>query len=149
MVNDPKTFMTFCLKHPVALFLQILLQVLLVMWNKSKPASTHLITTERDDDENDELLKLVTAQRNAESLIKTVTITGEHYLVFAYAEKQIQDIEKFCTTELEAWVVAVNTTLRVDMWITNTLYRNKHLLNPTTENTSSIPRSSMLCFSKN
>ena len=70
-------------------------------------------------------------------------------MVFAYAEKQIQDIEKFCTTELEASVVAVDTTLRVDMWITNTLYKNKHLLNPTTGNTSSIPRSSMRYFSKN
>ena len=149
MVNDPKTFLTFCLKNPVVLFLQILLQVLLIMWNKSKPASKHLTSTERDDDKNDELLKLVTAQRNPESLIKTVTITGEHYLVFAYAEKQIQDIEKFCTTELEASVVAVDTTLRVDMWITNTLYKNKHLLNPTTGNTSSIPRSSMRYFSKN
>ena len=44
---------------------------------------SNISNTERDDDGNDELLKLVLAQRNPESLIKTVTITGEHYLALA------------------------------------------------------------------
>ena len=39
----PKTFITFCLKKMVVIFLQLLLQVHLVMWNKSKTASMHLI----------------------------------------------------------------------------------------------------------
>ena len=75
--------------------------------------------TERDDDGNDELVNLVVAQRNPGSFIKTVTITREHYLAFAYNEKQIQDIERFCTTELEASVLTVDTTFNLcDMWIT-------------------------------
>ena len=44
----------------------------------------------------------------------------------------MQDIEKFCTIELEASVLAVDTTFNLcDMWIRDTSYRNKRLLNPT------------------
>ena len=93
---------------------------------RNRKLVSNISSTERDDDGNDELLKLVQAQRNPESLTKTVTVTGEHYLTFAYNEKQIQDIEKFCTTELEASVLAVDTTFNLcDMWITDTSYRNK------------------------
>ena len=35
-----------------------------------------------------------------------MTINGEHYFTFPYTKKQIQDIEKFCSTELEALVLA-------------------------------------------
>ena len=111
---------------------------------------SNISSTERDDDGNDELLKLVLAQRNSESLIKTVIITGKHYLTFAYNEKQIQDIEKFCTTELEASVLAVDTTFNLcDMWITDTSYRNKRLLNPTTGKHTVFLFPVMLHFSKN
>ena len=56
---------------------------------QNRKHASKISSTERDDDGNDELLKLVVAQRNPESLIKTVTITGEHYFAFAYTEKQI------------------------------------------------------------
>ena len=79
-----------------------------------------------------------------------MTITGEHYLAFAYTEKQIQDIEKFCTTELEASVLAVDTTFNLcDMWITDTSYRNKRLLNPTTGKHPVFLSPVMPHFSKN
>ena len=111
---------------------------------------SNISSTERDSDGNDELLKLVVGQRNPKSLIETVRITGEHYFAFAYTEKQIQDIEKFCTTELEASVFAVDTTFNLcDMWITDTSYRNKRLLNPTTGKHPVFLGPVMLQFSKN
>ena len=117
---------------------------------RNRKLVSNISSTERDDDGNDELLKLVQAQRNPESLTKTVTVTGEHYLTFAYNEKQIQDIDKFCTTELEASVLAVDTTFNLcDMWITDTSYRNKRLLNPTTGKHLVFLSPVMLHFSKN
>ena len=71
-------------------------------------------------------------------------------MAFEYTEKQIQDIEKFCTTELEASVLAVDTTFNLcEMWITDTSYRNKCLLNPTTGKHPVFLDLVMLHFSKN
>ena len=68
----------------------------------------------------------------------------------AYTEKQIHDIEKFCTTELEASVLAVDTTFNIcDMRITDTSYRNKRLLNRTTGKHPVLLGPVMLHFSKN
>lgn len=99
---------------------------------------------------NDELLNLIVAQRNPDCLIKTVTVTAESYFAFAYTEKQVQDVEKFCTTELEASVLAVDTTYNLcDMWITDTSYRNKRLLNPATGKHPVFLGPIMIHFSKN
>ena len=66
-----------------------------------------------------EIMSFFTAQQNPESFIKTWAISAEHYLGFAYTEKQMQDIEKFCTTELEASVLAIYTKFFLcDKWIT-------------------------------
>ena len=90
-INDPKTFMTFGLKNPVALFSSTSSSSAPrnVKQIQNRKHASNISSSERDDDGNDELLKLFVAQRNLESLIKTVTITGEHFLAFAYAEKQI------------------------------------------------------------
>lgn len=102
-----------------------------------------------DNGGNDDLFKLIVAQRNPENLIKTVTVTGESYLAFAYTQNQIQDIEKFCASELEASVLAVDTTFNLcDMWITDTSYRNKRLLNPTTRKHPVFLGPIMIHFSK-
>ena len=64
------------------------------------------------------------------SFLKTVTVTDQSYIPFAYTEKQVSDIEKFCCKSTEARVFAVDTTFNLcNLWITDTSYRNKRLVN--------------------
>ena len=59
-----------------------------------------------------------------------MTVTDQSYIAFAYTEKQLSDIEKFCCKSTEAGVFAVDTTFNLcDLWITDTSYRNKRLVN--------------------
>ena len=59
-----------------------------------------------------------------------MTVTDQSYIAFAYTEKQLSDIEKFCCKSMEAEVFAVDTKFNLcDLWITDTLDRNKRLVN--------------------
>ena len=79
---------------------------------------------------NDHLHTLLRAQRDSVSFLKTVTVTDQSYIAFAYTEKQLSDIEKFCCKSMEAGVFAVDTTFNLcDLWITDSSYRNKRLVN--------------------
>ena len=79
---------------------------------------------------NDHLHTLLRARRDSVSFLKTVTVTDQTYIVFAYTEKQLSDIEKFCCKSTEAGVFAVDTTFNLcDLWITDTSYRNKRPVN--------------------
>ena len=79
---------------------------------------------------NDHLHTLLWAQKDSVSFLKTVTVTDQSYIAFAYTEKQLSDIEKFCCKSTEAGVFAVDTTFNLcDLWITDTSYRNKRLVN--------------------
>ena len=79
---------------------------------------------------NDHLHTLLRAQRDSVSFLKTVIVTDQSYIVFAYTDKQLSDIEKFCYKSTEAGVFAVDTTFNLcDLWITDTSYRNKRLVN--------------------
>ena len=54
----------------------------------------------------------------------------QSYIAFAYTEKERSDIEKFCCKSTEAGVFAVDTKFNIcDLWIANTSYRNKRLVN--------------------
>ena len=69
-------------------------------------------------------------QRDSDSFLKIMTVADQSYIAFAYAEKQLSDIEKFCCKSTEAGVFVVDTTFNLcDLWITNTYYRNKRLVN--------------------
>ena len=79
---------------------------------------------------NDHLHTLLRAQRDSVFFLKTVIVTDQSYIVFAYTDKQLSDIEKFCYKSTEAGVFAVDTTFNLcDLWITDTSYRNKRLVN--------------------
>ena len=79
---------------------------------------------------NDHLHTLLRGQRDSVSFLKAVTVTDQSHIAFAYAEKQLSDIEKFCRKSTEAVVFAVDTTFNLcDLWITDTSYRNKRLVN--------------------
>ena len=59
-----------------------------------------------------------------------MTVTDQSYIAFAYTEKQLSDIKKFCSKSTEAGVFAVDTTFNLcDLWITDISYRNKRLVN--------------------
>ena len=59
-----------------------------------------------------------------------MTVTDQSYIAFAYTEKQLSDIEKFCCKSMEAGVFAVDNTFNLcDLWITDSSYRNKRLVN--------------------
>ena len=79
---------------------------------------------------NDHLDTLLRAQRDSVSFLKTMTVTNQSYIAFAYKEKQLSGIEKFCCKWPEAGVFAVDTTFNLcNSWITGTSYRNKRLVN--------------------
>ena len=79
---------------------------------------------------NDHLHTLLRAQRDSVSFLKTVTVTDQSYIAFAFTEKPLSDIEKFCCKSTEAGVFAVDTTFNLrDLWLTDTSYRNKRLVN--------------------
>ena len=79
---------------------------------------------------NDHLHTLLQAQRDSVFFLKTVIMTDQSYIAFAYIEKQVSDIEKFCCKLTEPWVFGVETKFNLcDLWITKTSYRNKRLVN--------------------
>ena len=62
---------------------------------------------------NDHPYTLLHAQRDSDSFLKTVTVTDQSYIAFAYTEKQLSDIEKFCCKSTEVGVFAVDTTFNL------------------------------------
>ena len=78
---------------------------------------------------------LLHLQRDQSSFVQTVTVTGEKYLAFAYTEKQTMDINDFCCQAVEPVVLAVDTTFNLcSLWITDTTYGNKRILNASNGN---------------
>ena len=79
---------------------------------------------------NDYLHTLLRGQRDSVYFLKTVAMTNQSHIAFASTEKQLSDIEKFCCNSTEAGVFAVDTTFNLyDLWIIDTPYRNKRLVN--------------------
>ena len=73
---------------------------------------------------NDHLHTLLRAHRDSDSFLKTVMVTTQSYIAFAYTKKQLSDIEKFCCKSTEAGVFTVDITFNLcDLWITDTSYR--------------------------
>ena len=79
---------------------------------------------------NDHLFMLLQAQKDSDSFLKTVTVTDHSNIPFAYTEKQLSDIEKFCCKSTQAGVFTVYTTFNLcNLWITDTSSGNKRLVN--------------------
>ena len=87
-------------------------------------------TNKNNSPQSDILEILLQAQRSPTSIVKTVTVTGESVIAFAYTKKQMIDIEQFCCQFHNASVLGVDTKFNLcDLWITDTAYRNKRILN--------------------
>ena len=60
-----------------------------------------------------------------------MTVAGALYIAFGYTEKQMLDIEKFCCLERGSSIFPIDSTFNLcDMWVTDTSYKNKRLINP-------------------
>ena len=79
---------------------------------------------------NYHLHTLLRASRDSDSFMETVTVTDQWYIAFEYTEKNLSNTEKFCCTSTEVGVFAIGTTFNLcTLWITDTSYRNKRLVN--------------------
>ena len=69
----------------------------------------------------DDIDKLISAQRDPNSLVRTVLITGDSYIAFIYTEKQLNDIEQFCCKDSDVSVLGIDTTFKLcNIWLTDT-----------------------------
>ena len=68
------------------------------------------------------------SQKDVNSFIKPVAVTGNPYIAFVYTEKQLNDVEKFCCKVTDSTILAVDAAFSLCiMWITDTSYRNLRL----------------------
>ena len=97
---------------------------------KRKLATTSFASPQSD------LERLISAQRDSSSLVRTVVVSGVLYTAFLYTDKQLKDIELFCCdpNDNKSCVLGIDTTIKMcNMWITDTSYRNKGLLSSRTK----------------
>ena len=98
---------------------------------------------------NDHLYTLLLGQRDSVFFLKTVTVINQSHIAFASTEKQLSNIEKFCCKSTETGVFAVDTTSNLcNLWIIDTSYRNKRLVNKIDGGTSVHLGPIMLYFTK-
>ena len=78
---------------------------------------------------NDELTALFNALEN-ENIVQTISAVKSAYFLFLYNDRQINDIKRFCCEGSNPSILPIDTTLNLcDLWITDTSYRNKRLIN--------------------
>ena len=78
---------------------------------------------------NDKLTALFNALEN-KNLVQTISAVKSAYFLFLYNDRQINDIKRFCCEGSNPSVLPIDTTLNLcDLWITDTSYRNKRLIN--------------------
>ena len=94
--------------------------------------------------------KLLSAQSDPNSLIRSVVVYGDSYLVFLYTDKQLEDIEQFCCSDNDVSVLGIDTTFKLcDTWVTDTSYRNKRVLSTRSKKHPVHLGPVMLHFTKN
>ena len=65
--------------------------------------------------------------------MRNISIVNTAYYVFVYTDKQLHDIKQICCRKDDAVPLAIDTTFNLcDLWLTDTSYRNKRLLNEST-----------------
>ena len=70
--------------------------------------------------------------------------------MFLYNERQINDIKKFCCEYSNQSILPIDTAFNLcDLWITNTSYRNKRLINRESGKNPIFVGPMMLHFTKN
>ena len=88
------------------------------------------------------LERLITAQSDSSSSVRTMVASGNSYIAFLYTDKQLKDIELFCCDpdDNNSCVLGIDTTFKLcNMWITdNTL--------PTISTFSAAGQERILCI---
>lgn len=86
-------------------------------------------TNNETDVNEDELLKVVVEMRREEQkFIRNVVFTPDEYIVTAFDDQQLNDIEKLCVDQNK--IIVMDTTFNVcDMWLTDIGYQNLRLVN--------------------
>ena len=122
------------------------------IWNRQIAIQKSLLRSTNEtisQQANDHLHTLLQAQRDSVFFLKTVIMTDLSYIAFAYTEKQVSDIEKFCCKLTEPWVFGVETKFNLcDLWITKTSHWNKRLVNTIDRRTPVYLGPIMLHFTK-
>ena len=102
-----------------------------VLNRKSKLQSRKDDSKENKDsrERSDEIIAMINAQKDL-SIIKGVLSSPTAYYFILHTEEQIQDILMFCCKDPAA-VLGTDITFGLcNLWVTDTSYRNKRLLNP-------------------
>ena len=80
----------------------------------------------------DKVSRLIASQ-NDSNIIQNMSIVKSAYYVFVYTDRHLHDIKQFCCRKDDAVPLAFDTTFNLcDLWLTDTSYRNKRLLNEST-----------------
>ena len=76
---------------------------------KIKFATTSFASPQSD------LERLISAQRDSSSPVRTVVVSGDSYIVFLYTDKQLKDIELFCCdpNDNKSCVPGIDTTFKM------------------------------------
>ena len=86
---------------------------------KRKLATTSFASPQSD------LERLISAQRDSSSLVRTVVVSGVLYTAFLYTDKQLKDIELFCCdlNHNRSRVLGIDTTFKLcNMWISHVFW---------------------------
>ena len=99
---------------------------------KQKPA-TFSNTSENASIKGTNLEKLLAAQRDPKSPVRTVLAFDDCYIAILYSDKVLKDMELFCTSDVGCSIFGIDTTFKLtDMWLTDTSLRNHRLLSTRT-----------------
>ena len=101
---------------------------------KAVKKTNKLATTSFASPQSD-LERLISAQRDSSSPVRTVAVSGDSHIAFLYTDKQLKDTELFCCdpNDNNSCVLGIDTTFKLcNLWITDTSYRNKRLFSSRT-----------------
>ena len=78
---------------------------------------------------SEDIINILRAQKT-NNIINSV-VTSAAYYILIKTDRQINDIIKFCCIPHNSAVLGIDTTYNpCDLWLTDTCYRNKRLINP-------------------
>ena len=97
---------------------------------------------------NDKLTALFNALEN-ENLVQTISAVKSAYFLFLYNDRLINDIKRSCCEGSNPSVLPIDTTFNLcDLWIADTSYRNKRLINRESGKNPIFVDPMMFCFTK-
>ena len=87
------------------------------------------------DRNTDELLLVLEEQMKDNNAIESVIIKEKAYYYFMSSSRQLEDVVTFCCCKNDVAVLGIDTTFNLcDLWVTDSCYKNKRLINNLTGN---------------